>query len=172
MLTRQEPPVIKLGHVNGAYGLQGWLKVYSDTQPRENIAAYDTLLLKQSGIWQLWEVANGRRHGRHVILKLQGCDDRTQAERLKGAEIAIKRDQLPKLSEVGQYYWTDLIGLTVENLAGESFGVIDHLLRTGANDVLVVRNEQEYLIPYVWGQVVREVDLATKRMWVDWEMDY
>lgn len=168
----QPQALVELGHVTGAYGLQGWLKVYSATQPRENIVSYGTLLLKQQDDWRAWKVNAGRRHGHGVVLKLKGCNDRTQAEKLIGAQIAIKRDQLPKLHEAGDYYWADLVGLQVENTAGESLGVIDHLFETGANDVLVVQGDQEYLIPYVWRQVVKKVDLSAKRMLVDWDKDY
>lgn len=88
-----------------------------------------------------------------------------------GSDIYIKPDQLPTL-EKGEYYWSDLIGLKVVSTKGDDFGMIDHLLETGANDVIVVKGDKERLIPYVTGQVVRSVDLEAQQMVVDWELDF
>ena len=164
--------LVTLGHVTGAHGLQGWIKVYSDTSPRENIARYAHLWLLQEGGWQRWKLASGRRQGRYVVLKLKGCNDRDRAESLVGAQIAIEREQLPALETPGEYYWTDLQGLRVETLDGTPLGRLDHLFETGANDVMVVQGERERLIPYVWEQVVREVDLDTGVMRVDWDPEF
>lgn len=168
-----EPRLVTLGRVTGAYGLQGWIKVHSDTAPRENIASYGHLYLREKGGgWRRWKLSNGRRQGRLVVLKLRGCNDRDQAEALTGAEIAVARDQLPVLSEPGDYYWIDLQGLMVENLQGVDLGRVDHLFETGANDVMVVRGDRERLIPFIWEQVVRQVDLREGRILVDWDPDF
>lgn len=164
--------LVTLGRVTGAHGLQGWIKVHSDTAPRENIASYGHLYLREGEGWRRWKLASGRRQGKLVVLKLKGCNDRDRAESLTGAEIAVRRDQLPALEEPGDYYWTDLQGLVVETLDGVELGRVDHLFETGANDVMVVRGERERLIPFVWEQVVREVDLAAGRMRVDWDPDF
>ena len=71
----------------------------------------------------------------------------------------------------GEYYWHQLEGLEVVNLSGENLGKVDRLLETGANDVLVLKGEQERLVPYTPGVVV-EVDLDKGRIQVDWEKDY
>jgi 16S rRNA processing protein RimM len=163
---------VALGHVTGAHGLQGWIKVYSDTRPRENIANFAHLLLQQTEGWQTWKVNSGRRQGKYVVIKLEGCDDRNQAEALVGAKIAVYRNQLPQLEEPGHFYWTDLQGLQVINTAGVELGVVDYLLETGANDVLVVKGDRERLIPYLWEQVVQDVDLSAKRILVDWDANF
>jgi 16S rRNA processing protein RimM len=164
--------LVTLGRVTGAHGLQGWIKVYSDTSPRERIASYAQLLLDQGEGWRRWKLAGGRRQGRYVVLKLKGCNDRNQAEALVGARIAIERTQLPELAEPGEYYWVDLRGLRVETLQGQALGRVEQLFETGANDVMVVRGERERLIPYVWEQVVREVDLDAGVMRVDWDPEF
>jgi len=164
--------LVTLGHVTGAHGLQGWIKVHSDTSPRENIATYGRLLLNQGEGWQSWKVSSGRRQGKNVVLKLKGCNDRNAAETLAGARIAIQRDQLPELEAADEFYWTDLEGLAVETAAGESLGSVDHLFETGANDVLVVKGDKERLVPFIWEQVVREVDLESRRMVVDWDPEF
>ncbi len=167
-----EGRLVTLGRVTGAHGLQGWIKVYSDTVPRENIASYGHLLLNSGAGWQRWKLSAGRRQGKYVVLKLKGCNDRNAAEGLVGALIAIERDQLPHLDETGEYYWTDLQGLAVETLSGEPLGRLDHLFETGANDVMVVRGERERLIPFLWGQVVQDVDLAAGLIRVDWDPEF
>lgn len=164
--------LVTLGRVTGALGLQGWIKVHSDTMPRENIASYGRLLLNRGDGWEHWKLSNGRRQGKHVVLKLKGCNDRNEAESLVGAQIAIERDRLPDLGAPGDYYWTDLQGLEVETVGGEPLGVLDHLFETGSNDVMVVRGERERLIPFIWGQVVHEVDLDDGFIRVDWDPEF
>lgn len=88
-----------------------------------------------------------------------------------GCEIGIRPEQMPATGP-GEYYWRDLEGLEVVNLQGERLGRVDHLLETGANDVLVVVGERERLIPFVSAQVVTEVDLETGLIRVDWDKDF
>ena len=164
--------LVTLGRVTGAHGLQGWIKVHSDTSPRENIANYGRLLLDQGAGWKSWKLSSGRRQGKNVVLKLKGCNDRDMAEALAGARIAIYRDQLPELESADEFYWTDLEGLAVETTSGESLGDVDHLFETGSNDVLVLRGDRERLVPFIWGQVVQEVDLENRRMVVDWDPEF
>jgi 16S rRNA processing protein RimM len=115
---------------------------------------------------------DGRVHGKGVVAKLKGCDDRDAAAALMGMSIAIRRDQFPAAAE-GEYYWADLVGLAVSNLEGVSLGVVDQLLETGANDVLVVvQGDVERLVPFVQGQFVKEVDLTNRRIIVDWDPEF
>jgi 16S rRNA processing protein RimM len=88
-----------------------------------------------------------------------------------GAEIAVEREQLPETGPE-EYYWTDLEGLSVVCQDGTELGRIDHLMETGANDVLVVIGERERLIPYIPGQVIKSVDLENGRMVVDWDPEF
>jgi len=145
--------------------------VFSYTEPRDNIVNYQPWYLKRQGEWEQRDLAEGRRHGKGVVARLQGCDDRDAAVLLIGADIGVRRDQLPPAPS-GEYYWSDLQGLEVLTLGGESLGRVDHLLETGANDVLVVRGERERLIPFVAGQIVHEVDLERGRIRVDWDKDF
>lgn len=160
-----------LGQVAGLYGVKGWVRVFSHTQPRDNILRYSPWRLRLAGEWKELPVETGRRHGKGVIAKLAGVEDRDAAARLLGADIAVARSQLPRPAE-GEYYWADLEGLEVLTLEGVSLGRVSHLLETGANDVLVVRGERERLIPFTPGIAVREVDLAGGRICVDWDPDF
>ena len=110
---------------------------------------------------------------------MAGVDDRTLAESYKGLDVVIARSALPALPE-GEYYWRDLQGLQVWCHEGEGrvlLGRVDHLIETGANDVLVVAacegsiDERERLIPYLPGDSVTGVDLASGVIEVDWFVD-
>ena len=127
--------------------------------------------MKRDGEWQQQQVAEGGRHGKGVIARLVGCDDREHARLLMGCEIGIYRDQLPE-TRPGEYYWSDLHGLNVVTLDDDSLGVVDHLIETGANDVLVVKGERERLIPFVMGNIVRRVDLGGGEIQVNWDKEF
>ena len=161
-----------LGRISGLHGVQGWVKIHSDTQPRENILTYDPLYLMQNGEWVERRLERGRLQGNTVVAKLNGCNDRETARTLMGADIAVRRSQLPDSMEVGEYYWTDLKGLTVINREGINLGQVDYLFETGSNDVMVLKGERERLVPYIWQQVVLDVDLLKGQMIVDWDTDF
>lgn len=163
--------LVTVGRISGVYGVQGWVRVFSHTEPRDNILEYNPWQLRLPEGWREVALLAGRAHGKGVIAQLDGCGDRDQAARWVGAEIAIRRDQLPA-TPAGEYYWRDLIGLRVVNAEGVDLGVVDHLLETGANDVLVVRGERERLIPYAPGAVITGVDLAAGELRVDWDADF
>ena len=128
------------------------------------------MLIRQKGEWQPAEVVEGQRHGKSVIARLVGIDDREQAAALVGAEFGVLRDRLPEPRD-GQFYWYDLEGLRVVNCDGTELGTIDYMLETGSNDVMVVKGEQERLIPFVRDKIVLDVDLVEKIVKVDWEWD-
>jgi len=162
---------IQAGRITGLYGVRGWVKVYSYTQPRDNIIQYSPWLVKLNGQWRTFEIAEGRAHGKGVVVRLEGYHDRTRATELIGADIEIRRDQLPELTE-DEYYWSELEGMEVRTNSGQSLGVVDHLLETGANDVLVVKGERERLIPYLRDDVIIDIDRQTKMITVDWDPDF
>ena len=166
-------PVV-LGRISGLFGVRGWVRVFSYTEPREAVLQYKGLLLGRDGDWQSTEVVEGQRHGKSVIAHLKGFDDRDQAATLIGTEIGVDREALPEPDD-GQYYWSDLLGSTVVHSDGKELGRIDSILETGAHDVMVVHGgkdgEQERLIPFVKDKVVISVDLKERRVNVDWEWD-
>jgi 16S rRNA processing protein RimM len=133
--------------------------------------SYRPWYLRRGGDWQPHQVAQGKRHGKGVIALLADCEDRDQALALLNCEIGVQRDQLPA-TEPGEYYWQDLLGLDVVTLQDELLGKVDHLLETGANDVLVVQGEREHLIPFVLERIVKRVDLQAGVIQVDWDKDY
>jgi len=172
---------VPLGKVSGLFGVKGWVKVFSNTQPRENILTYSPWYLKRGGQWQEYKLLTGKPHGKSVIAHLSGCTDRDIAAELIGSEIAIKREQLPSPAP-GEYYWSDLKGLKVINLEGIELGKIESMLETGSNDVMIVigydgtaekgKSKRERLIPYLSDEVVHEVNLEQGFMTVDWDVDF
>jgi len=161
---------VTLGYINGVHGVRGWVKVFSYTQPIENILNYSPWLLYQHGQWRSVVLQNGRLQGKGIVAQLKECVDRDTASQLRGAKIAVYRDQLPP-PEDDEYYWSDLMGLTVVNQDNITLGKVDYLLTTNANDVLVVKGEQEHLIPFL-EHVIVNVDLAQQRIDVDWDADF
>ena len=113
----------------------------------------------------------GKTLSKGIVARIAGYEDRDRTAQLIGRAIAVRRNQLPVL-EQDEYYWSDLEGLRVRNLDGADLGVVSYLFDTGANDVMVVRNARERLIPYVWGQVVKRVELEAGGILVDWDPEF
>lgn len=166
----QRKDEICVGHITGVQGLQGWVKVYSDTSPRENIVKYSPWMLRLGDDIKTLEV-QGRLQGRLVLAKLASIESREQAAELIGSKIYIRPEQLPELAQ-DEYYWSDLIGMQVESLQAEALGQVDDMMETGANDVMVVKGDRDRLIPFVIHDIVQEVDIANRRIIVDWQADY
>jgi 16S rRNA processing protein RimM len=163
---------LSVGQVSGVFGVKGWVKVYSYTDPRENILQYSPWFLRKNGLLREVKLLAGRRQGSLVVAELQGVRDRDHAAELMGAEILISKQQLPKASD-GEYYWADLIGLEVINQEGCKLGKVDSLLETGANDVLVVVDgELKRLIPFLQQSTILKIDLDDGIIVVDWDPDF
>lgn len=200
--------LIIVGRVNSVFGIQGWLNIYSYTDPVTNILDYapwylhplplgstDAATSTSEGAiqvkpsqCQLVKVAEGRKHGKRLVAQFEGCVDRDGAQGFTQQEIWVPRAVLPKLDET--YYWSDLHGLTVIDQHGRVLGVVDHLIETGANDVLVVKSlnkegqlleansesskkgkaaVDDLLIPFVFDHFIVDVDLNSRVIKVDWE---
>ncbi|MHB1677301.1 MAG: ribosome maturation factor RimM [Sulfuriferula sp.] len=159
-----------MGRIAAPYGVKGWVKVQTFSEAIDALADYAQWYVGRDNDSRIYTVVEAKIHVKVLVAKLLGIDGRDAALALKGCEIAIVRDTLPPAPE-GEYYWSDLIGLDVVNLGGAAFGSIAQILEAGAHDVLVVRGDREHLIPFV-GQIVREVDLKTRTVRVDWELDY
>ncbi|HVB28693.1 MAG TPA: ribosome maturation factor RimM [Terriglobia bacterium] len=170
-MSATESRRIVIGRIAGHFGVKGWVKLQSWTEPRDKIVEYRPWLLELGDQWREWQVAEGRIHGKGVIARLQGVDNREQAAALIGANIAGRREQLAA-TKPGEYYWADLVGVQVRLADGRILGTVKTLLATGANDVLVVQGAREYLIPFIRGQVIKQVDLDARVICVDWDPDF
>ncbi len=162
---------IHIGKISGVFGIKGWLKVFSYTEPRKNILDYSPWIIQQGKSFRKLNVIEGKRQGKAIIARIEGVCSRDEAEPLCGLDIFIERAQLPA-TDKNEYYWMDLVGLSVETKQGIFLGVVDHLLRTGANDVLVLSGDRERLVPFLQGQTVLQIDLQNGLMIVDWDPDF
>lgn len=166
-----------IGRITSVFGVKGWLKVFSFTDPIEGILDYTDWVLDLDGKRIPIELEEGRRQGRAIVVRLKGINGRELARTYCGAEVRVPTAELPVLPE-GEFYWLQLQGLDVFTVEGECFGRVDHLIETGSNDVLVVHattgsiDQRERLIPYLPDTVVRKVDLAERKMIVDWDPEF
>jgi 16S rRNA processing protein RimM len=178
---------VVVGIVSGLHGVQGAMKVKSFCEPPEAIFKYLPWTLTRPGLLSSADKANPSEASAHSTLsgtpiKIRGAghslaarfpevQDRDQAGLWLGSQITVPRTCLPSLA-AGDYYWSDLIGLHVFNLAGVEFGVIEAMMPTGSNDVMVVNGDRQRLVPYIPGQFVINVNLAEGKLLVDWDPEF
>ena len=174
--TVPDPDLVVLGKIVSVFGIRGEVKIYSYTDPMDNLLGYRQWTLVRDGERKQAEMAGGRLHGKVLTARIKGLDDREIAREYIGYLICVPRSQLPELED-DEYYWHQLAGLSVINREGQLLGKVDHLLETGANDVLVVKpcagslDDRERLLPYI-RQCVETVDLEAGEMRVDWDADF
>ena len=160
---------ILIGEVSGCFGVKGWLKIFSFCDPRENITKYKDWIIDE----KKFKSVESKKHGKLIVAKLEGVDDKDDALTYLGKKIEITEEQLEHLN-ANEFYWRDLIGLQVFNNSGIPFGNLLSLLETGAHDVIVVKDEttnRERLIPFIIDNTILKVDLEAKTMLVDWHED-
>ena len=178
--------MVVMGRIVAPYGVYGWVKVVPDTEYLDGLLEYETWWIGKAPNWREVTVEQAKIHNDVLLIKLAGIADRDVAFSLKGQHIAVPRDALPETEE-GEYYWSDLIGLSVSNTEGVVFGKITQVFETGANDVLVVREDQptsvkgkdgkvreeyrERLIPFT-SEAVPEVNIQAGTVLVDWDADF
>ncbi|MDH5469430.1 MAG: ribosome maturation factor RimM [Gammaproteobacteria bacterium] len=167
----QADDMLVVGRIAAPYGVKGWLRVTAFTELPENLLEYLPWYLHRGGEWREMQPLVGKCHGKGLVVRFADCNDRDAAAALSGTDIAIKRCQLPD-TQANEYYWRDLIGLQVVTVDNVVLGRVDHLLETGANDVLVVRGDRERLVPFIRDDVIRAVDLAAGEIRVDWDPEF
>ena len=172
--------LVNVGRITTVYGVKGWVKIHSNTEPRENILQYQPWWLKTRHGVKPVEIDAGRQHGQGIVAHIVGVDDRDKAREYCQIDIAVERDQLPALED-DEYYWHQLEGLTViSEFDGNEYnlGEVSKLIETGANDVLVVKGKEtsldrnERLLPYVPGQFIKSIDLDAGEIRVDWDPEF
>ena len=162
--------IIVVGKIGGAFGVHGWVKITSYTDPAENILEYDEWLIGGPGRWRPVEIEDGRITGKGVLVKLTGVETPEDARLQGGVEIGVRRSHMPAPAP-GEYYWSDLEGLEALTRDGEVLGRVDHFRTTPGGSVVIVRGAREHWIPFVKDRIVR-VDLAAGRIVFDWGVDW
>ncbi|WGL16599.1 ribosome maturation factor RimM [Microbulbifer bruguierae] len=174
--------LVTVGRLTAVYGVRGWVKVHSFTEPMENILQFSRWWLqdpgaKGQGKWQPLEIDAGKRHGKGLVVHIKGVDDRDVAAQYCQRDIAVAGSEMPQLDD-GEYYWHQLQGLqVVSQFEGREcrFGEVVRLMETGANDVMVVRggdDGRERLIPYLPGEFITDVDLDAGVITVIWDPEF
>jgi 16S rRNA processing protein RimM len=164
--------MVIMGRVASAHGIRGWIRVQPFTEHVDSLLDFSTWWIgHEHGPWQEVKVLQCESHHKTLAVLLPDCPDRNASEKLKGLLVAVPRSQLPAQPE-DEYYWSDLIGLSVINEAGVNLGNVEQLLETGANQVLMVKGESgQILIPFV-ASAIKQVDVQNKLIKVDWAADY
>ena len=168
-MSEESSALIQLGFVGAPFGVRGWIKLRSHTNPPERLLEHRSLRIGSGGVWQNYRIEASGRSGGALTVKLAGVEDRTQAQALRGAEVCVPRSELPQRDDK-DFYRADLIGCEVVNLDGAALGVVQHFIESPAQVLMVVRGAQEFWIPAV-PQHLRRVDLQARRVIVDWNAD-
>ena len=169
-LTQSDDKKLLVGKINGFFGLQGWIKIFSYTQPRKNILNYKPWFTINDGSYEEIEITNGREQSKTIVAHIKGIDDRDQSLKYIGKDLYIDKEQLPKLVD-GEYYWYELEGFSVMNQVNIKLGVVDYLVDTGSNNVIVTKGEKEHWIPYIKPFLV-SIDQENREIIVDWDEDF
>lgn len=164
-----------VGKIGAPYGVKGWFKVTTYTESMEGIFSYSPWLLLQGDTQKEFEVEHWKKHNKGVVAKLVGMDDRDAVETIKNLDIAVHQDCLPELDE-GDFYWRELVGMTVVGVGGYNFGKVEQMFETGSNDVMLVKanigdafGQKQRMIPYLVDDVIKKVDREEQSITVDWD---
>jgi 16S rRNA processing protein RimM len=168
MSSGDSSALIQLGFVGAPFGVRGWIKLRSHTDPPERLLEHRSLQIGREGAWRTFRIEASGRSGGALTAKLAGIEDRDQAAALRGFAVCVPRAELPQRDDK-DFYRADLIGCEVVNLAGMTLGLVQHFVETPVQALMVVRGEQEYWVPAV-PQHLRRVDLKARRVVVDWEV--
>ena len=166
-----------LGKVTTAFGIKGWVKVYSYTDPATNILDYKEWYIHQNGEWKRFKVKQGKLQGKGLAAALEGVTDRDQALALSQCDIGIPESELPEPEE-DEHYWFQLEGLNVVTTQDQLLGQVKELFDSGGgNQVLTIKpcegsiDKRSRMMPYV-SEYILEVDLDAGVIQVDWDPDF
>ncbi|MFZ0219788.1 MAG: ribosome maturation factor RimM [Candidatus Aquirickettsiella sp.] len=172
-MTRKK---VLVGTIGRPYGVKGWAKINSYTEPVWNILDYQPWYLeapsKPSSSPILIEIIDSRIHGQQILALFASCTTPESAGLYTNYKIYVAREKLFPLAE-REYYWIDLEGLKVFTCGNTYLGVIQAIFATGANDVLVIiTDKKRHLVPFLLDQTIKSIDLESKTMIVDWDAEF
>jgi 16S rRNA processing protein RimM len=161
---------IPMGHIIGAFGIKGWLKVKVSTTDPMALDKYKQLYIKNNNEYVTLTIEKSSLHNGLFQVKFHGIDDRTIAELYKNNVVYVLRSELPK-TDTNEYYWADLINMQVINQDNVILGKVISLLETGPTSVLVIKGDEDYMIPFV-SLYIETVDFEQNSIKVYWGLDY
>lgn len=159
-----------MGHIVGAFGIKGWIKIKTSTTEPSALSKYKQLYIKKNNIYLTLIIEKSTLHNNLLQVKFIGIDDRTIAEGYRNNVVYVLRSELPK-PNIDEYYWTDLINMQVINQDGMMLGKVTNLIETGPTSVLVIQGDEDYMIPFV-SLYIENVDVEQNIIKVDWGLDY
>ena len=159
-----------VGKINGFFGVQGWVKIFSYTKPRKNILEYQPWYFVDNETYKVIEITSGREQSKTIVAQVKVINNRDEALQLIGKDLYINKDQLPELDN-DAHYWHELTGFRVINKNEVDLGIVDYFVDTGSNHVLVIKGETEHWIPYIEPFLV-SVDKHKKVISVDWDENF
>ena len=166
---------IAIGQLQGSFGVKGWVRVISFTDPYEHILDFSEWWIAKSGSGtshgepsasKKFTLLSGQKHRQGIVAQLQGVHSLEEAQTLSGQDVWVPRGLLPEPDD-GTHYWADMVGLMVVTTEGVFLGNVSYLFATGANDVLVVHapDGEEKLLPFTH-EVVQNVDISARTITV------
>lgn len=162
---------VAMGYIKGVFGIKGWVKISANTEYSDSLLDYPEWLLSKDGKTVSVTLEGGKIANNELQVKFEGINDRDSAFALRGYTIEIPRSEFAPTEE-DEYYWADLVGMTVTNTEGIVLGKVKNLMETGANDVLVIEGEHgQILIPFV-SQYIGQVDSQARNITAEWGLDY
>jgi 16S rRNA processing protein RimM len=166
--------MVVLGRLAAPWGVKGWIKVHSYTDPPVTLLDYPVWqLAKAGGGWEEVRVRAGRPHGggKDLVVELEGVGSPEDARRYVARDVAVRRSLMPEPA-AGEYYWDDLLGCQVVTQDGIELGTVTHFHEFPANPVMAVKGTgREHWVPLVRRHLKR-VDLVARRLVVDWDPEF
>ncbi|MBI1396451.1 MAG: ribosome maturation factor RimM [Betaproteobacteria bacterium] len=159
-----------MGRIRAPFGVRGWLKIQPFSEQADALLGHREWWLADGENWRTIVFEEGSVRNGMIVARIAGVDTPEQAAALRNRDVAVPRSALPPEAE-GEFYWADLEGMSVANPDGADLGVVTGLMDNGAHEILVVRGDRERLIPFV-DHYVLDVDRETRRIVVDWGLDY
>lgn len=162
--------LVTLAKIGATHGVKGDLKLFDFTESGMDQFPRQALQIQVQKSWQSMPAFTLRPYKKDWLIHVEGYNSPEAAQALVNAHIGVPRSALPE-PKADEVYWSDLEGLQVTSTDGQMFGAVDHVMETGANDVLVVKGERERLIPYI-DSVIMSVNLTAGTIVVDWPSDF
>ena len=162
---------IIVGRFGSPFGVKGWIKLQSFTDPEDNLLDYKCWYWSNQDNWISIEHDDHVRHGKGWIVHLVGYDSPEAVRFLAGNDVAVARSEFPPLAE-GEFYLNDLLGFSAVNLQGIELGTITGFIDSGAHELLVITGTKEHLVPLIKGVFFKSIDKPKQQVIIDWDPEF
>jgi 16S rRNA processing protein RimM len=165
--TMEKDRFVSIGKITGFHGFKGTLKLQPYVESMDFFKPETRICVRNiSGEFSYFTIDWIKPHKKGFLILFKEVYSFDEGRKLFNAELLVERKRMPEPEE-GDYYWVDLIGLSVFTMEGAFLGILEFIFPTGSNDVFVVKNEEtEKLIPAL-ESVVKKIDLVEKTMTVE-----